>query len=88
MTIDELIERLEEVKEAGFLSGDTEVKVAHQPNYPLAAPLEMVTDPHEVIDPEDLETVERAQLDVLWLACGPSSEYAPRHAWGERDEQY
>jgi hypothetical protein len=44
-TIDELIRQLEDARDD--LSGDTEVRVAYQPNWPLRGTLSAVTVPQE-----------------------------------------
>jgi hypothetical protein len=77
MKLSHLIEALEDFAD---VYGDIEVRVAHQPGYPLMASVQQVT------------LVEKAQLSTrryesnekqpcVFIACGESSEYAPKEAW-------
>ena len=63
MTLNELIRALEDFRDS--FDGDPEVKVALQPNWPLAAPIRVATKIG----------------DTLWLATGAATEYAPSKAW-------
>lgn len=78
MTLNELIERLQEVAENGH--GEKEVLVAIQPNYPLAVELEGVADPNDLED-EDNDLMDPAEPDpkastsYVWLSTGSG---APR----------
>ena len=53
MTITELIERLEELREAN--GGDTEVRIASQPSWPLSGRIANVV----VLDDEDKDDEQR-----------------------------
>lgn len=93
MTVDELIESLQAISDEGY--GESEVRMATQPNYPLATNLKGVVldkgeeEECEVCDgvgcdecPEDGDGpgVDR----LVWLVEGSScadSPYAPRHLW-------
>lgn len=81
MTVNELLELLENAADRGH--GDTEVRIAYQPNYPLAARIACVTTPDDLDDEEDED--EEDTEPVLWIATRdvPASEnpYAPRAAW-------
>ena len=73
MTVQELIELLEEFE------GDTQVRIAYQPSYPLRALVSNVTSAAD--DEDDPDSKE-----IVWIATSdyvPSQEnpYAPRAAW-------
>ena len=89
MTIEELIEQLEEARES--VGGDALVKVANQPSWPLREDITQLTynrygdgsygDTGDKDDPKDEE--------ILWIAIQQDSQspYAPRWAWdGEPPE--
>ena len=76
MNVRELLEMLEGV------DPENEVMIAEQPGWPLAARLEGVVDaadlPHSDEDDCGLPATDpRAREDILWLAAGDASEYAP-----------
>lgn len=71
MTLDNLIEMLEEIRNEG--SGDMEVRIATQPTYPLAFAVGGV---NIVGDEEDDEE------PVVYIGTGTPLDYAPRDAWG------
>jgi hypothetical protein len=83
MTLNELIEELQDAADRGH--GDIEVRIAYQPNYPLAARIACITTPDDLTDDEEEEEEDTDGSQVLWLATRevPSSEnpYAPRAAW-------
>lgn len=62
MTLHELVEVLTDLAET---DGEREVRVAHQPSYPLSASLQTVS----MVD------------GVIWLAAAEAFEYAPSAAW-------
>lgn len=88
LTIDQLIELLENAKEIAPQGGDTVVRVAYQQSYPLAGAIAAVS----VAEPFD-EDGGDAELDMaptshdskLWIGVGsmPYGEnpYAPGWAW-------
>lgn len=93
MTIDQLIAALEEAREMAPRGGDTEVRVAYQPNYPIAGTIQAVSvaDPYD-LDDEAIEAgVTERELDLdghdgkLWIGVGsmPYNEnpYGPQFAW-------
>lgn len=96
MTLDELIEQLQEIRDTQVDGGSIEVRIAFQPNYPLAADIATVTfldgDPDDRCDShaqdewcEDCEPEENEQF--IWIAATDTvrrseSPYAPRAAWG------
>lgn len=87
MTVSELIDLL------STLNPDSEVRLAMQQNYPLAATIAAVTEINDETDYIDEETDSESSLDdaspsIVWLAAGSmpesASPYAPREAWGGR----
>jgi hypothetical protein len=89
MTIEELIEQLEDARQD--MSAETEIPVAIQPSWPLRCRIQSVTVP-PADQPNDEDRDENPAVDaddatVLWIAVDQvgSSEnpYAPRWAWGE-----
>jgi len=90
MTLDELIERLTDLRDRGGVSGDSVVRIAHQPTYPFelsighveavaVEPPEDEEDPEDEEGPKDVVSVvyiaERAQVGYL------SSETAGLFGW-------
>lgn len=87
MTVSELIDLLSN------LNPDSEVRLALQSNWPLAATIEAVTELDSKTDDLDEETDSESSLDedstsIVWLAAGPmpwsASPYAPSEAWTGR----
>ena len=87
MTLDDLIEQLEDMR--SDLGGDTEVRIAHQPSWPLRGKIAAVTTGDNVpLEPEDEAdgADDDADRKMVWIAASsgaPSDEspYAPRWAW-------
>ncbi len=76
MNLNELIDELEQMRDyardmLGIEEGDIEVRIAQQPAWPLASPIDAVT----------LLKADSKKEPVLWLAAGGASEYASRQAW-------
>jgi hypothetical protein len=87
MTVSELIDLLSN------LNPDSEVRLAMQQNYPLAATIAAVTELNDQTDDLDEETDSESSLDdaspsIVWLAAGSmpwsASPYAPSEAWSGR----
>ncbi|MCL2732311.1 MAG: hypothetical protein FWE15_20095 [Actinomycetia bacterium] len=84
MTLDQMIAALEEAREE--MGGGAEVRIAHQPEYPIALAAEGV---RTVRDVDDEDQAEEAAADghdrFAWIATEPprddASPYAPRWAW-------
>jgi hypothetical protein len=78
MTIGELIEALEDIRDSSPTGSETEVRIAYQRNYPLAATVAGVTDSREFENSED-------EQPVAWIATGEigwdESPYASSEAW-------
>ena len=83
MNLNELIERLEEIRDASVDAGELTVALAVQPSYPLRESLRGVAGPDDYngVDPEDDETPDKN--DTVWLVSGGQSSrhevspYAP-----------
>jgi len=92
MTVDELIERLQEQSDAGY--GEHEIQLATQSNYPLRYNLRGVAGPDELADagpdedadPDDPDNnPDDAVENIVWLVEG-SQHYTdpygvPRACW-------
>ena len=82
MTLNDLIEQLQDLVDECPDLGDRDVMIATQPSYPLTAVIDCVS----VVDDEDDEDDEDA-VGTVWIATseiGSSSSvspYAPRAAW-------
>jgi hypothetical protein len=79
MNIQDLIEALTELAED---NPDAEVRIAYQPNYPLAAYVQNVT----VVDADDEDEDRSESESVIWIAASDTvshrhSPYAPKSAW-------
>lgn len=71
MTLDELIERLTEIRENYEVSGDTVVRGAFQPNYPLIAAIAAVT------------TIVSDTEAGIYIALGDAREYGLKAMWDD-----
>lgn len=88
MTLNDLIEQLQDLVDEFPALGDRDVMIAQQPSYPLSAVIDCVS----LVDSDDDEGDEDAEdgLGVVWIATseiGSSSSvspYAPRAAWEGR----
>ena len=86
MTIRELIDELCELAEA--YGNEQEVKVAHQPHWPLAHYLKGVVASRDLVnyDDDDYPTSDDTEMEeTLWLVaeegnCTPCP-YAPKQLW-------
>jgi hypothetical protein len=87
MTLNELIETLEDLLQEDPSLGDKEVNVAYQQNYPLAGYVENVTvinpDGDEDCTCEYLKDCTHQEEPKLWLALSDNQAepYAPKQAW-------
>lgn len=97
MNLNQLIERLEEIRESVTAGGELEVRLAVQPNYPIVETLRGVAGPEEFLnafedkdDSDEEFSTERGERagNVVWLVSGgqPSkfdeSPYAPGWVFG------
>jgi len=79
MTLKELIDALEELSATLPEEGETEIKVAFQPNYPLSARiscLSVVGGPEEGGD------------CTIYIGAGGAEDYAPRSAFNPEENQF
>ncbi len=88
MTIDELIQKLEEAKDMAPNGGETEVRVAYQPNYPIAGTVQAISlaEPFdEDGNDADLDMSPESHDSKLWIGVGSmpyrENPYAPGWAW-------
>jgi hypothetical protein len=73
MTLSELIERLEEIRDDYDVSGDTPIRGAFQPSYPLIAGIAAITT---VIDDD-------ADNAGIYIALGDGCNYGSRDLWND-----
>ena len=73
MTLNELIERLQDLRDYHEVDGDTQVTGAFQPNYPLLADVEAITT---IIDAFD-DTAR------IYLALGGAESYGSGKEWDD-----
>lgn len=79
MTIDELITRLEQAKEE--LGGETAVRIAIQPSYPLAASLKGLATTYDLEDDSAQEMGDETPTGC-WLVANEATSYdASRYMW-------
>lgn len=82
MTVRELIRQLEDH------DGDTEVRIATQPNWPLAFDVANVVHEQDIMEgsDEDDEPLDDEPRDIVWIATSEGNcydhPYAPRGVWG------
>jgi hypothetical protein len=88
MTLNDLIEQLQDLLEEFPALGDRDVMVATQPSYPLTAVIDCVS----LVDSDDDEDDEDSEdgLGIVWIATSEIgshssvSPYAPSAAWEGR----
>jgi hypothetical protein len=88
MTLNDLIEQLQDLVDEFPALGDRDVMIATQPSYPLTAVIDCVS----LVDSDDDEDDEDAEdgLGIVWIATSEIgshssvSPYAPRAAWDGR----
>lgn len=73
MTLDELIERLTDIRDDYEISGDTPVRGAFQPSYPLLARIEAITT---VIEKD-------GDKAGIYIALGDGNNYGSRDLWDD-----
>jgi hypothetical protein len=89
MTLNDLIEQLQDLVDEFPALGDRDVMIATQPSYPLTAVIDCVSLVDSEDADEDDEDVEDG-LGVVWIATSEIgshssvSPYAPRAAWEGR----
>jgi hypothetical protein len=89
MTLNDLIEQLQDLVDEFPALGDRDVMIATQPSYPLTAVIDCVSLVDSEDDDEDDEDAEDG-LGIVWIATSEIgshssvSPYAPRAAWEGR----
>jgi hypothetical protein len=89
MTLNDLIEQLQDLVDEFPALGDRDVMIATQPSYPLTAVIDCVSLVDSQDADEDDEDVEDG-LGVVWIATSEIgshssvSPYAPSAAWEGR----
>jgi hypothetical protein len=73
MTLDELIERLTDIRDDYEISGETPVRGAFQPNYPLIAGIAAITT---VIEKD-------GDKAGIYIALGDAGNYGSRDLWDD-----
>ena len=86
MTVNDMIYELENLRSRGY--GETEVKVAYQPGYPLEVEVNCVTgyNGHRK-DDDGNEEVEKEDDPCVYIATTEYNDYSTSHAWsGDIDD--
>ena len=79
MTIDELIERLEEYRDA--LGGEAEVRLMTQQNWPFENEIVGLASGEEINDPDDDEDEDVDDDSVVFIVEGQQRCYGSSRAW-------
>lgn len=79
MTIDELIERLEEYRED--LGGDTEVRLMTQQNWPFENTVAGLASGAEINEREDGDDEDVDEDRVVFIVEGQQLGYGSKRAW-------
>ena len=69
MTLNELIERLESLRDDYGVDGDSDVRGAFQPNYPLVARIDAIT------------TINGDDEVTIYIALADAREYGSEKLW-------
>ena len=79
MTIDELIERLEEYRDA--LGGEAEVRLMTQQNWPFENEIIGLASGEEINEPDDGEDEDVDEDSVVFIVEGQQRCYGSKRAW-------
>lgn len=82
MTIDELIERLEDYRDA--IGGDAEVRLMTQQNWPFENGIAGLASSQEIIDAgdaEDDDDEDLEEVEVVYIVEGQQLGYGNERAW-------
>ncbi|GIW97570.1 MAG: hypothetical protein KatS3mg111_0903 [Pirellulaceae bacterium] len=79
MTIDELIERLEEYRDA--IGGETEVRLMTQQNWPFENEVVGLASGEEINEPDDGEDEDVDEESVVFIVEGQQRCYGSSRAW-------
>lgn len=80
MTVNELIDELTNLRDNGY--GETDVKVAYQPNYPMEVEIDCLTgyNGHKK-DMNGDESDEKTDDPCVYLATSDCNGYSMKYAW-------
>ena len=79
MTIDELIERLEEYRDA--IGGEAEVRLMTQQNWPFENEVVGLASGEEINEPDDGEDEHVDEDNVVFIVEGQQRCYGSKRAW-------
>lgn len=79
MTIDELIERLEEYRDA--IGGEAEVRLMTQQNWPFENEIVGLASGEEINEPDDGEDKDVDEDGVVFIVEGQQRCYGSKRAW-------
>lgn len=79
MTVNELIERLEEYRDD--LSGDVEVRLMTQQNWPFENAITGLTSGEEINSTEDDDNADVESDAVIYIVEGRQLGYGSKRAW-------
>ena len=79
MTIDELIERLEEYRDA--IGGEAEVRLMTQQNWPFENEIVGLASGEEINEPDDGEDEDVDEESVVFIVEGQQRCYGSKRAW-------
>ena len=79
MTIDELIQRLEEYRDD--LGGDAQVRLMTQQNWPFENEIVGLASGEEINDPDDEEDEDVDEDSVVFIVEGKQRCYGSTRAW-------
>ena len=79
MTIDELIERLEDYRDA--IGGDAEVRLMTQSNWPFENEIVGLASGEEINEPDDGEDEDVDEDQVVFIVEGQQRCYGSKRAW-------
>ncbi len=79
MTIDELIQRLEEYRDA--IGGEAEVRLMTQQNWPFENEVVGLASGEEINEPDDGEDEDVDEDSVVFIVEGQQRCYGSKRAW-------
>ena len=79
MTIDELIERLEEYRDA--IGGEAEVRLMTQQNWPFENEIVGLASGEEINEPDDGDDEDVDEDNVVFIVEGQQRCYGSKRAW-------
>ena len=79
MTIDELIERLEDYRDA--IGGDADVRLMTQQNWPFENEIVGLASGEEINEPDDGDDEDVDEDNVVFIVEGQQRCYGSKRAW-------